>query len=78
MKTTKVINMSEYLDSKCESTKNIQARMMCAHARTMCMMYEATKEVRYLQQARLDIAQARSILQQDFIRPLGVIITKVA
>lgn len=83
---TKVIDMSEYLESQCnntvmigtcESTKSIHIQYLCKHARTMCMMFEATGEQRYLQQARNDLDLA-STIKLGFFRPLGVHIKEVA
>jgi len=77
---TKVIDMSEYLESQCndtvmigtrEATKSIHIQYLCKHARTMCMMYEATGEIRYLKQARYDLDLA-STIKVGFQRPLGV------
>lgn len=45
-----------------------------AHARTMCMMYKATGEVRYLRRARIDIANAKRLKKGDFVRPMGVLL----
>ena len=60
-----------------ECTKTIQVQYLCAHARTMCMMYEATGEQRYLKQARIDLDTAHAI-KLGFQRPLGVHIKEVA
>jgi hypothetical protein len=77
---TDVIDMTQYMESQCketvmigtsESTKSIHIQYLCKHARTMCMMYEATGEQRYLEQARHDLDLARTI-QVGFLRPLGV------
>lgn len=46
--------------------------MYLRHARTMCMMYEATGESSYLARARQDVNNAKSILRGGFLRPLGV------
>ena len=76
--TTKVLNMCVGLESSDtvmigsdEATKSIHINHLCKHARTMCMMYEATGEQRYLQQAKSDLDLATTI-KVGFLRPLGV------
>lgn len=61
-----------------ESTMRIQADMLARHARSMIMMYRATKTERYLQQAKQDIRQAYTILRSGFVRPLGVVLKESA
>ena len=56
-----------------DETTRVQLEMLLAHARTMCMMYKATGENRYLNRARLDLQTAKSI-QVGFVRPLGVLL----
>ena len=46
-------------------------RQYAMHGKTMLMMYEATKEERYLKQARLDYHRAKSLQECGFVRPLG-------
>ena len=78
---TKVIDMAKELESTTETTllgtpeclREIQVEMLCKHGRTMVMMYKATGEKRYLQQARLDLEQAKSI-KTGFVRPMGVLL----
>ena len=60
-----------------EATRSIQVQSLCSHARTMCMMYEATGEPRYLTQARIDLDMARQI-KAGYPRPLGAITKEVA
>lgn len=84
--TTEVINMAEKLEKDQstvmlgtdECTTQIQIEMLCKHGRTMCMMYQATKDNKYLKQARLDLERAKSLKEVGFIRPLGVLLNKVA
>ncbi len=79
--TTKIIEMSKFLEEKQETVmlgssecnRSIQVQFLCKHGRTMCMMYQATGEQRYLDQARLDLDKAKEI-QAGFIRPLGVLL----
>lgn len=66
---TKTLKLFFQVDDRSE-----QIRYMLAHARTMCMMYEATKDRKYLQRARVDILRAQSIKECGFIRPLGVLL----
>lgn len=75
MKVTTVLDMSKHLETNCQTTKSIHINYLCKHARTMCMMYEATGEQRYLQQARIDLDMA-STIRTGFLRPLGVITSK--
>ncbi len=51
-----------------------QASILLKHARTMCLMYEATGDDKYLSRARLDMMRAKSIIECGFIRPLGVLL----
>ena len=60
-----------------EATRSIQVQHLCSHARTMCMMYEATGDSKYLTQARIDIDTARHI-KTGFLRPLGALTKKSA
>ena len=53
-------------------SKQARVQFLCNHARTMCMMYEASGNQRYLQQARIDLDMATSTIR-GFIRPFGVI-----
>lgn len=46
--------------------------MLLAHARTMCMMYEASKDARYLERAKKDLAAVKT-LKVGFFRPLGAL-----
>lgn len=52
----------------------VQIKMLCYHARTMIMMWQATGHSRYLGQARLDLLRAKSIRECKFVRPLGVLL----
>lgn len=76
MNETKVINMNDYLHTK--QDREIQASMLCKHARTMLMMYEATGDRKYIHTARIDIRNAKSILRSGFVRPLGVLLLESA
>ena len=81
MDTTKVIDLAEVLETTettmlgtIECTNKIQIDMLCRHARTMCLMFKATGERRYLDQARLDVLRAKSIKESGFVRPMGVLL----
>lgn len=79
MDTTKIIDMSKYFESQCETavigttqaTKSLHIQYLCKHARTMVMMYEASGDTKYLQQAKKDLDLAHTI-KVGFLRPLGV------
>ena len=70
-------NKATVMIGTCESTKSMHIQYLCKHARTMCMMFEATGERRYLKQARHDLDLANTI-KVGFMRPLGVILDKAA
>ena len=83
MDTTKVIDMQEFVESKTgettmigtpECTIQLQVEHLAKHGKTMLMMYDATGEQRYLDQARLDYRQAKSLLNAGFVRPQGVLL----
>lgn len=65
---TKVVNMSEIVHHD-------QVEMLCFNGKTMLMMWEVTGDVKYLDQARLDLFRAKSIQECGFVRPLGVLLT---
>ena len=73
---TVVIDLKEFINSQ-YSDKQEQAKFMAMSARTNIMMYQATKDKKYLQQAKLDIEKGKDILR-GFTRPLGCIFTKAA
>ena len=50
-----------------ELTNQMHLRYYAKHGLTMLMMYEATSEVRYLKQARLDYHQAKLLLECEFV-----------
>ena len=77
MQETKVINMSEFIEAKTskEATNQIHIQMLCYHGRSMVLMWRATGETRYLDQARLDLLRAKSIQECGFVRPIGVLLT---
>lgn len=85
MDETKVIDMAKMLEQSTETTlvgtpehvKQVQVQMLCANARTMCMMYRITNESYYLARAKASIDQARSI-KRGFVRPRGVLSLEVA
>lgn len=85
MDATKVIEMSKYLESQCDTTmigttqaaRSLQIQFLCNHARTMCMMYQATGFERYLTQAKIDLDMAKTI-KVGFLRPLGAAQKEVA
>ena len=49
-----------------------KTKYLIAHARTMCMMYRATGDNKYLKLARKDIRLIKDI-KVGFMRPLGCI-----
>ena len=59
------------------ASKYEQAKYMAMNARTSVMMFKATSDIRYLQQAKQDIEIGKDILR-GFMRPLGCIFTKAA
>jgi len=69
---TNVIDMSNYMKANNNNDKWIS---LCKHGRTMVMMYQATGEVSYLVRARADLANAKSIKECSFVRPLGILLT---
>ena len=77
-----VLELTQTLEQSTETTmigteecmNNVHVQYLCKHARTMCMMYKATGESRYLTQARLSVRQAKSIKESGFIRPMGVLL----
>lgn len=68
---TNVLEMKKFLGM---TDQDIQAEMLAKHARTMCLMYRATKDKKYLKQAKLDVLRAKSIRSGGFPRPLGVLL----
>ena len=84
MDATKVINMSKFLESNettmigtDEATRSMHVNYLCKHARTMCMMFEASNDTKYLEQAKKDIALAHQI-KAGFMRPIGAIKSEAA
>lgn len=58
--------------------KRERARYMAMNARTSIMMYKATKDRKYLEQAKKEVEIGKDILR-GFTRPLGcTIFTKAA
>lgn len=49
-----------------------EIQMLLAHARTMLMMYEATKDHQYIDRAKKDIDMVKT-LKVGFFRPLGAL-----
>jgi len=62
---TNVIDMNDHIEL------NPHWEHYCKHGLTMLMMYEATKDKRYLQRARLDYHQAKFTKDEELVRPLG-------
>lgn len=73
---TVVIDLREFVDSQYPDNKE-RVRYMAMNARTSIMMYKATKDKRYLEQAKREIEIGKDILR-GFMRPLGCIFTKAA
>lgn len=73
---TVVIDLKEFVDNQYPDNKE-RARYMAMNARTSIMMYKATKDKRYLEQAKKEIEIGKDILR-GFMRPLGCIFTKAA
>jgi len=57
-----------------ECVNQLHIKYLYKHARTMCMMYEASNDKKYLKQARLTLEKARSIKEVGFIRQWGVLL----
>ena len=71
--STKIIDMKALIDNRVD-----KARMLRAHSRTMIMMFEATGELRYLDQSVSDLLSADNLIEAGFVRPLGVLQSKAA
>lgn len=72
---TVVISLTEFINKAVEPDQSKDhIRYLAMHGKTMLMMYEATKDEKYLKQARLDYHRAKSIQECGFVRPLGVLL----
>ena len=69
---TKTMTLIEFI--KRIPQQDPQVRFLAMHGMTMLLMYEATNNIKYLNQARLDYHRAKSIQECGFVRPLGVLL----
>lgn len=50
-----------------------QVKLLCLHGRALVLMWQATKDNKYLKRARIDLARAKTLHNCGFVRPLGVL-----
>lgn len=70
--THNTISLEDFMEKEHPTSKE-QAKFMADVARTNILMFKATGDVKYEDQAKKDIQKGKDILN-GFVRPLGVIL----